>query len=261
MVFVALGAAANNPVIENHKLSFVFNHLIAISDVNITPNKVAEYNQDFLYTVASFKQKKEKWNNDYRTLYHVFYKTHHKYLKEYKPIESFGRMLKYGEYGCLTGTALYALILDELDYNFEIVETNYHVYILIKTEDQEFLFESTDPMYGFYSSEKDINKKLTKDGSNEGKIFKNSIEFTFDLDNRIGLNELIGLQYYNMAVQSYNKGFLIQSISELNEAANYYNSERLKVFLNLILQEFNQEMQDVILEKQEFANLHKIASL
>ena len=166
------------------ELSFIFNHLIAISEVKITPDEVALYNRNYLDLINNFKKKQRNSNSEYRLLYHVFYKTHQAYLKKYKPVESFGRMLKTGEYGCLTGTALYALILNDLGYSFEVIETNYHVYLLINGAKQQYLFESTDPVYGFYSNQKDIDYKLSKKRQNK-MTSSDHFQFDFELKNSI----------------------------------------------------------------------------
>lgn len=260
-ILLALSTFAYGKTIGHQPIeaSFVFNQLIIIEG-EASPLEVTQFNEKFQITITEFANKKSNWNNDKKLLNHVFYKIHRNYLKEYKPLQSFNSLLKSGEYGCLTGTALYAIILEGLGYDYEIIETNNHVYLIIEKENQRFLFESTDPINGFYDDEKEIATILL---SNQSQIGKNESSFNFNLDikNQIGLEELIGLQYYNIAVNSYNQGALMEAFAAINSAAIYYPNERLKVFLTLILKELDQEVQSTILTKEEFYNLAKISAL
>jgi len=42
----------------------------------------------------------------------IFTKTHQEFLKEYKAYASFNELFSTGDYNCLTGTILYALVLN-----------------------------------------------------------------------------------------------------------------------------------------------------
>ena len=239
---------------------FVFNQLLAISDEPISPNEAANFNYKFATTIELFEEKQRKWNDDERLLSYVFYKTHHMYLKRYQPLGSFGKMLKTGEYGCLSGTSLYALIISELGYDYSIIENNYHVYLLIKVGSCRYLMESTDPLQGFYKNQRVVDTKLASASRNEIGKNKGTHAFQFQLNGAIDLKGLVGLQHYNMAVVYYNNGELLAAMSQLNKSVTYYQSERIKEFLFLILDEFDQDVQALILEKKGYKNLGLLVS-
>ncbi len=186
--------------------------------------------------ITILKKKKKRLASDEAFLRKVFYHIHRVYLKKYKPYQSFEKLFEKGEYGCLTGTALYALILQELDYQIEIRETNYHVFLLVTTENEKFLIESTDPLHGFLAGEKAISKRL-KEISEKNMLADSTdkYEFKCKINRTIQLEELIGLQYYNVATQYYNRGYFELALHFLHKSRQTYQSERQKEFFGLIV--------------------------
>ncbi|MFT5913580.1 MAG: hypothetical protein ACI81T_000059 [Bacteroidia bacterium] len=218
------------------KTQEIFESLIQTHSIRIEEPIVDKYKSDFLDRINLFKQKKEKSLNDEAFLEHLFYKVHRVYLKKYKPYQSFEKLFEKGEYGCLTGTALYALILEELGYQTEIRETNYHIFLIVQTENQRFLIESTDPLNGFLASAVLISKRLKEINSNS--LFSDKAEryeFKCKINRKIRLEELIGLQYYNVATQYYNRGYFELAIHFLHKSRQTYQSGRQKEFFELIL--------------------------
>jgi hypothetical protein len=218
------------------KTQETFESLIQTNTIKLDESVVDRYKLDFLDRINSLRNKKEKLPNDKVFLEHLFYKIHRVYLKKYKPYQSFEKLFEKGEYGCLTGTALYALILEELGYQTEIRETNYHVFLLVKAGNERFLIESTDPLNGFLADEKLISKRLkTIDSENKLSEKGERYEFACKINRTIRLKELIGLQYYNVATQYYNRGYLELAIHFLHKSRQTYQSGRQKEFFNLII--------------------------
>src|SRR5689334_20370888 len=50
----------------------------------------------------------------------IFTKTHQEYLKAFKPYASFNELFSDGDYNCLTGTILYALVLNHFGIQYEV---------------------------------------------------------------------------------------------------------------------------------------------
>lgn len=241
-IFLSLnGYAADNGKSEVTKssLDHAFTLLLNISDTPKFSDRQtlkSNYN-DF---VNDLKLKKQKWNNDHRLLRHVFYSTHREYLKKYEPYQSFQDIFWTGTYGCLTGTALYAFLMEELGFNYEIIETNYHMFLLVKTDDKEYLIESTDPAHGFVHSKKAISHRI-KEAIEYNRDDSRSYAFKYDIYKSVSHIELIGLQYYNTAIDAYNNENFVMTLYCLNEASRINPSERISAFIELLEKSVNDQ--------------------
>ena len=193
---------------------------------------------DFTSFVEKLGDRRGGSGNDVEFLRLVFYKVHKKFLKSYTDYAPFGELFTSGDYNCLTAAALYTLVLDHFNYDYEVVETNYHVFILVNGEKGRVLLETTDPQYGFVESENLIEEKIKQYRTNtiqETSSQRTYHHFQFDLYNEVDLNELTGLLYYNLAVDAFNKNKIEQSVSLLDRAIVHYKSERIEEFSRVIL--------------------------
>lgn len=199
-----------------------------------------QYFEQIRLISEDYREKAEKWKSDRRLLRHIFYSVHKKFLLDYKPYDSFEALMNQGTYGCLSATTLYALIFEELGFNYEIVELNFHIYLMVSIGDRQFLIESTDSIYGFISNKRLVEKKLLE--YKEGNYADGTDKYNYEvsLNNKITLPELIGLQYYNESVQAFNSGDIYRTLEELNKAAAHYKSSRIAEFVNLIIDSVNE---------------------
>ena len=155
----------------------------------------------------------------------VFYKVHQKYLKSYQPYATFGDLITEGRYDCLTGTILYAWILDELGFESEAIVTKHHTYLLINIAEGSLMFESTDALNGFIYQPEEIASRLAEieeEESSDQALATGQLPVSF--------TELIGLQYYNAAVNAYNNMDFIQSVDQLEKGSVFYRGEMMKQF-------------------------------
>jgi hypothetical protein len=189
-------------------------------------------------SIARFQARRTSFKNEKAFLDHVFTKTHQKFLKQYKEYATFHELFKTGMYNCLTGTALYALLLEELGFNYTIIETNYHIFLLAETEEGRILFEATDPLKGFVADDREIAKRI--DGYKQNTVVqarndKTYYQFDVQLYNTIDLDELSGLLHYNLAVEAVNNRDLESSITHLGKAMEIYRSQRIEEFSKILL--------------------------
>ena len=224
---------------DEQSLDHAFTLLLNISEAPKYAER-QELKSTYKNYVNDLKEKQQRWSNDHKTLRHVFYKTHKKFLKNYKPYQSFQDLFSTGTYGCLTGTALYAFLLDELGYEYEIIETNYHMFLLVKTSKKKYLMESTDPSYGFVHDAKDINERINE-AVMLNKQESRSFSFDYDIHKSITHVELIALQYYNMAVDYYNQGNLEMVLYCLNESSRINPSVRISEFVEVLKKSIEDE--------------------
>ncbi|HEU5289384.1 MAG TPA: hypothetical protein VFU05_02000 [Cyclobacteriaceae bacterium] len=168
----------------------------------------------------------------------IFTKTHQEYLKSYKPYASFNELFNKGDYNCLTGTILYALVLNHFGIQYEVIETNYHIFLTVETKQGKILLEATDPLEGFVDTDRGIEKRIATYKQNtliatNSKL--NHYQFSFDLYKTVSLEELQGLLYYNKAVDSFNHQQLEKSIRFLEKAHELYSSSRIHEFSMILL--------------------------
>jgi len=188
--------------------------------------------------ITKLEVKRRESTNDQAFLKHLFVKTHQRILKNYTEYCTFNAVFDNGTYNCLTGTAIYAILLDHFDIDFKIIETNYHIFLIANTSEGDILFESTDPLNGFVSKKDAIEKRIKKyqenilAGNNDGK---DKYQYTFNLYNAVSMEQLLGLLYYNYSIDAYNHKEILSSINYLDKAARFYQSQRIEEFSGIIL--------------------------
>jgi hypothetical protein len=191
---------------------------------------VYEFAERMKVTQASARNEKE-------FLSQLFSKTHRKFLKSYTDYVSFGETLRKGTYNCLTGTALYALLLDQLGVEYRIIETNYHIFLLAGSGDERALIEATDPLNGFITGSARIAERISEYRKNEVERSgpsKQYYRYSTELFNDVNLDELLGLLHYNLSVVAYNRRDLPEAIDQLSEAMPLYRSPRIDEFARLV---------------------------
>jgi hypothetical protein len=204
------------------------------TDVTVQPETVPFHN--FLVQLT---EKQRKFKNERDFLSYIFHKTHQKFLKRYESYSSFSELLQNGDYNCLTGTTLYALILNHFNIKHTIIETNYHIFIVAVADGETVLLEATDPINGFVENERDIYKKLATYRENslqentkqESKLY----QFSFQLWETTSLDELTGLLYFNKAVLAYNSKDLEKSTLFLVQACTHRPSPRIQEFASVVM--------------------------
>lgn len=252
---------------KGEKLSLA--HFYLASDNGST----VEHPQELLSAWTKFSNKlskRKKDRNSERVLEQAFYKTHRRFLKEYRNHSSLQKLFKSGTYDCLSGTSLYVLLLEEMGYNYEIRETDYHIYLLVNSgeenSNEQFLLESTDAVSGFVSGAEEILKRRKLmmtvpegDQSLAQGISSADQEYQFSnkVNNSVNAYELAGLHYYNQGINSYNNHLYLESIRSLQKALFLYKSPRIEEFLALTVsvaltsEELNEN------EKQLVKTLHE----
>lgn len=181
------------------------------------------------------EKKKEKYKNEAKFVSYSFYYIHKKLLKKYEQYASVTETIEKGTYDCVTATSLYALFFSELNIPFAVVETNYHMYMLVypKTSN-EILLEATDPLYGFITdaSEIEIRKKQYVTGNQEQQAYQ--VNFNWDIENTLKNNELTGIILYNQSIKLFNVGKTNEALQLAEEALRYYNSQRIHTYISFL---------------------------
>lgn len=218
---------------EPRVLSLLLNYLA--TDASVQPAT-----EPFGQFIEQLERKRGGLKNDRDFVHHLFYKTHQKFLKTFETDASFSIMLAHGRYNCLTGTALYSLLLHHFGIVHSVIETNYHIFIIAEVGEQSVLLEATDPLLGFTEGERAVEERLltyknyTPQPITAGKDETVHYQFQFSLWNSVSTDDLIGLLYFNQAVKAFNEQQLEKSVQYLSKAAVYGISERVNEFSSLI---------------------------
>ncbi|MCB0655097.1 MAG: hypothetical protein KDC57_03120 [Saprospiraceae bacterium] len=194
--------------------------------------------QDLLDYLQHWSSRKARYRDQVAFLRAFFYRTHRKYLKQYVPYSSFEQTLERGNYDCVSGTALFATLLTELQIPFEIRETGYHVFLIAHVQDQFVLLESTDPNSGFMEDQQAIIHQVQQyifDGLDAAMVSK-------PIHNSISLTQLEGLMHYNLALVYFQQRDRATAALHLDHALARYDSPRIHAMYDLLKEHPEQVM-------------------
>lgn len=217
-----------NPATERYLAAFL-----------ATSGNESDYGQ-FIRHLEHLQGKRYKFRTEAEFVRHIFASTHKKFLKHFNAQANFGLLFKDGTYNCLTGTILYSLILSDFNIRHQVIETNYHIFIIVHTETDELLLEATDPKNGLVTGAEELASRIQAYKADPPVYAQSATEYThydfsFDLFNTVTIEELAGLLYYNLAIEAYNKQNLAQAIFYLNESISRYTSPRIEEMARLLL--------------------------
>jgi hypothetical protein len=201
-------------------------------------------------------RKRQTAKSDVQFLHHVFTRVHQTYLMRYREHTSFGSIFTDGVYNCLTGTILFSSLFDHFGIAHEIIETNYHIFILAQTSKGTVLIETTDAVNGFITGADKIENRITQYKNNDLQPTDNTLayyRYSFNLYNSVSQHELVGLLYYNLAVDAFNKQLIADATDYLGRAGERYISPRVEEFSTLLLLAVHESP----LEREEKARLKK----
>ena len=167
----------------------------------------------------------------------IFQKSHQRLFKKYEQHSSFNKMLTEGKYDCVSGSAVLGMLLDRFGFSYDIIETDYHVFIQVMVEGKPVILESTLPVGGMITATSEVEKYLSsylpknekapvnfnqRLAGTESPLAENSIF------RKVKLIELAGLQYYNDAIVLFNNQDYGQAVHQLSKAYLLYPADRIE---------------------------------
>lgn len=186
--------------------------------------------------LAELDKKFSRKGTHLTVLRQVFEKSHQQLFKTYEQHSTFNDMLEQGKFDCVSGSAALALLLDRYKFEYKVVETDYHVFIVVNYEGKDIILESTLQIGGMITAPSEVASYL------EGYKADDSVKLK-SLNQRLGapkidlsdnaifrkvnLTQLAGLQYYNDAISLFNDQSFQRASLQLHKALKLYNSERI----------------------------------
>ncbi|MDN3203811.1 hypothetical protein [Algoriphagus sediminis] len=196
--------------------------------------------------ITELDAKKDRTRKDYNFIRALFQKSHKRLFKDYQQHATFNETLTTGKFDCVSGSAALGMLLSRYGYDFDIIETDYHVFIMVELEDRDIILESTLPVGGLISRSSDVKAYLdsykpkedaklnslnTRIGTTEIELGDNSIF------RKVNLTQLAGLLYYNDAIFDFNSQKYESAAIQLTKAYSLYESDRI-----LGLKELSEEL-------------------
>ncbi len=214
--------------------------IIISSQPAVDQTKFNEITGELDDLVDKLMTKRDAYDNDDSFLEWAFYYVHRKKLGWYENYVSFSDIFIGKKYDCLTGTILYAYLLDRLEYKFSIYELDYHIFVVVHLPHQNVLLEATDPLNGFVNDSTMIHERMEQflaDGNSiidikgvgEKKSDSHAVKETANLQT------LAGLQYFNLAVKAFTENNYSDAHSNIIKAEQLYPSQRIKSVKELML--------------------------
>ncbi|EOZ92055.1 hypothetical protein A33Q_4148 [Indibacter alkaliphilus LW1] len=183
------------------------------------------------------KRQVKSQNDSLRFLEDIFFLTHRLLLEQYETHAYFSKTLDKGIYDCVSGSGAFALLLDRYSFNYKIIETEAHVYILGGLGNSPFIIESTFPETGLIIGQSSVSEfekqfKKTEPAMSSTPKYMGQIDRDMNrgLGTSIGLRELAGLQYYNDAIKRFFEEDYMGTFSQLLKAEFLYPSPRIEGF-------------------------------
>lgn len=177
----------------------------------------------------------------------LFKNIHNTFLKIYDEDANTYDMFESGKYNCVTASVLYSYIFEYIDIPYQIKEEPTHVYVIAYPDKHNIMIETTTPTMGVFAPNTKAkteyiktlvaNKYLEQSYVDNVGIEKAFNEFFYGKTN-ISFKELIGLLYYNKAVNYINDKEAIKSYSDIYKANFLYPAKKHQFLEQEILKEY-----------------------
>jgi hypothetical protein len=196
--------------------------------------------------ILELDKRHSKKGNSLALLRSIFEKSHRDLFKKYEQHSSFNAMLTEGKFDCVSGSAALGLLLDRYRFKFEIIETDFHVFIVIDHDGKNIIFESTLPIGGLITSQSQViayleSYKPTKNAQfytlNQRLGDPNTVLEDRSIFRKVSLIQLAGLQYYNDAILHFNEQYFSAASLQLNKALALYPSPRIEGLKSLAIEQ------------------------
>lgn len=172
----------------------------------------------------------------------LFFRSQQYLLDDYNQYASVEELIETGAFDCVSGSFLIAVFLDQYGFDYDIMETSFHVFLTVNVEGEKVVLESTDGFTGFIS-DKDEVKVYLNNFEKESK--KNPLYLNPDqklvkdllqpsIYRAINLQQLKGLELFNRAIFYNNQKEYETAFKKIKEAEILYPSERITALSHLL---------------------------
>lgn len=160
----------------------------------------------------------------------IFRRIFNKHLKNYKQGSTLADLLQTAHYDCLSGSILFAHVLQRAGFRVTVYETNIHVFLTVTLSNgREVMIETTDPINGLITSpaliakrKEEYVRRFAAYREKEAAYYRSE----FQIMRTIAFEELAGLQCFNRAVTAYNNQQFALAADFLFKSQSLMTTER-----------------------------------
>lgn len=206
--------------------------------------------------ISTLKNDKNFNKQEKKKVKYYYNKIHNKYLSKYELNTFFPQIFKNGYYNCATGTILFSLIFDELNIPYTIKVSPIHAYIVAYPSTESIIVETTNPIKGYFTFNQTFKDNYVKHLRDNKMIStqeynSSSVDVLFDKyyfkEKDISLKEMVGIQYYNDAIEKIQNQNLEDAFYELEKAYLFYPSDDIEYLLYYTAA--------YVIEKQDYSDI------
>ncbi len=172
---------------------------------------------------------------------YIYPKVHKKFFDKYEAVNYFSQIFQDGRYNCVSATAMYGIVFEQLGIPYVIKELPTHVFIVAYPEAENILVESTDAQNGVVDFPISFKKNYVEGLRSQKRVGdaemnSTSVEALFDKyyfsEVDISLKQLIGIQYMNDAIYHIQNKDMFKAFHQAEKAMVFYQDAKI---VNMVL--------------------------
>ncbi len=214
--------------------------LFLATSPEVNAGKFEEYQKRYTFHVKEINTDKLSKKKVEKRIKSIYEEIHRRFLQKYEAQNSMNAIFLNGSYNCVSASALYSMVFEDLDIPYSIKEKPTHVYVVAYPKSERILVESTDPSGGFIAFD-DRYKRAYIQQMTKAKIIgpaeanSKSVNQLFDeyffTDKDINLQQLLGVQYVNEALYFLEEDKKEKALEQLEKAYLFFPDEKFKTLL------------------------------
>ena len=214
--------------------------LFLCADLSVNESVYKQYKAQFNENIDVYLHSPYVGMKDTKLVKKVYKNIHTSILAKYVMRAKFSDIFSIGEYQCVSGSMLYAMVFDELGIPYEIKETSNHVYLTAFPNSHSITVETTNPLKGVAMFDNQFKNNYVNYLKNNKLITKGEYDSTsvYDLfdsyylsPETVDLNKLAGIQYYNNAISELEEQNYVNAFHTMEKAYFLHPNKRSSYFL------------------------------
>jgi tetratricopeptide (TPR) repeat protein len=166
----------------------------------------------------------------------IYTLTKKKYLQNYYLYAFFPELNSDNHFNCVTGTALFAIIFDQLNIPYSIVEVPQHVYLVAYPNSHKIGIESTSEKNGVYVWTEHTKLEAVSYLVNIGKVSQQEVKLKgidviiteyFYTNEELDFDGIVGLQFINRSLYLSDRKKHKEALACLKRARQFYQGPSL----------------------------------
>jgi tetratricopeptide (TPR) repeat protein len=236
---IAFTSAIEKSEFEKHfnKKQTEYFNLFMASGQKTTEDHIKEAAHHFNARISTFDSEKFLSRKNDKKVKAIYDDVHAAFFRKYELENHFEDIFINGYYNCVSATAMYAMVFENLKIPYVIKEKPTHVYLIAYPAQERIILETTTPVGGSMAINPQFKQSYVKilrdqklisaseySAANVNALFD---KFYFGDDKDISLTELIGIQYSNQGIYlSQNKKYA-EALMEFKKSYMFYPSDRV----------------------------------